>query len=144
MPETHCPEERKHPEDPRGPSARPSHLTVLVVEDDVTAQRLLEWMLPDAYAVDMVRNASDALDALRQTTYDVVLMDIELNGSSSGVDVLNAMSEDTAATTRIMAVTAYAMPGDREKFLAAGFDAYLAKPFTRDQFMTAFADLLAV
>lgn len=120
----------------------PSHQTVLVVEDDTSAQELIRWFLPETYDVDFAASASAARDALAQHSYDLVLMDIDLGGQRSGIDVLNDMPAQTESKSRVLAVTAYAMPGDRERLLNAGFDGYLAKPFTHTRFLDALADVL--
>ncbi len=121
----------------------PSNMAVLAVENDVSAQQLFRWMLPDTYALDTVRSAAAAQKAIRRAPYDVVLMDIDLDGPDSGLDVLQAMPKEVIDTTQVLAVTAYAMPGDRERFMEAGFDGYLAKPFTQDQFTQALQALFA-
>ena len=94
----------------------PSNLAVLAVENDASAQQLFRWMLPDTYALDTVRSAAAAQQAMPKEVID---------------------------TTQVLAVTAYAMPGDRGRFLEAGFDGYLAKPFTQDQFTQALQALFA-
>ena len=61
-------------------------------------------------------------------------MDINLGTQETGVDVLHRIRERAAyRTTPVIAVTAYALPGDRERFLEEGFDDYIGKPFTRQQ-----------
>jgi CheY-like chemotaxis protein len=131
------------PDDADGPeSDLPTEQAVLVVEDDASAQELMRWLLPATYEVDYVDSAAAAQDALEQQSYDLILMDIDLGGRRSGVDVLNSMPEEAATAAKTLAVTAYAMPGDRERLLEAGFHGYLAKPFTRDRFLHAIADVL--
>ena len=130
-------------DDPSGDAPDlPTNQTVLVVEDDLSAQKLMRWFLPETYEVKFVASASAAHDALTQHSYDLVLMDIDLGGKRSGIDVLNDMPEEAVTTTKVLAVTAYAMPGDRERLLDAGFDGYLAKPFTRARFLGALAGVL--
>ena len=119
----------------------PTDQAVLVVEDDTSAQELMRWFLPETYDVDFVSSAPAAQEALENEPYDLILMDIDLGGRRSGIDVLNGMEEEAIVATKVLAVTAYAMPGDRERLLDAGFDGYLAKPFTKDQFLRAFARL---
>ncbi len=67
----------------------------------------------------------------RPGPYDVVLLDITLGtGMMSGVELLPRLRERAAFTEALfVAVTAYALPGDEERFLSAGFDRYVAKPF---------------
>lgn len=136
---------RGHKKTRQQPNARditlPADLRVLVVENDASTRELIGLLLPDTYAVDDVSSAPAARDAIAAQSYDAVLMDIDLNGSESGVDLMRALPENKLDATPVLAVTAYAMPGDREKMLNAGFDGYLAKPFTKDQFLRAFARL---
>lgn len=120
----------------------PVEQVVLIVEDDPSAQELMQWFLPGAYDVDTVATATAANDIVARRSYDLILMDIDLDGSESGVDVLNGLPDEVKASTTVVAVTAYAMPGDRERLLKAGFDGYLAKPFTRHHFLDTLAKVL--
>lgn len=121
----------------------PVEQAILIVEDDTSAQGLMQWFLPGAYDVDVVATATAAHDVMARRSYDLVLMDIDLGGRESGVDVLDGLPDDARASTTVVAVTAYAMPGDRERLLGAGFDGYLAKPFTRHRFLNALAEVLS-
>lgn len=72
-------------------------------------------------------DGEQALENIDQDKPDMILMDIQLAGAMSGLDVVQKLRSDGCALP-IIAVTAYAMLGDRERFLAAGCDDYLAKP----------------
>ena len=62
---------------------------------------------------------------------DVALVDINLGGGMNGMELLAELRRRPACQhTHVVAMTAYALPGDEERFLAAGFDRYIAKPFT--------------
>jgi CheY-like chemotaxis protein len=79
----------------------------------------------------------------RDTTYDAILMDIHLSDEASGVDVMEHLrSMPEYRHTPIIALTAFALPGDRERFLSAGFSGYLGKPFTKPQLEAALAEAL--
>lgn len=103
---------------------------VLVVEDNVETATLMQELLGARLDLTAV---SDGVSALRQTqehTFDMVLLDINLGGQVSGVDVLRGLrAQPVYKDIPIAAITAYALPGDRESFLEMGFDAYLPKPF---------------
>ena len=107
---------------------------ILAVEDSPEIQMLLEYMLGDIYDVETSPNEDGALTMARQKPYDLVLMDINLGGGRTGEDVMTSLREVPGyADTPIVAMTAYALLEDRERFLEAGFDGYLSKPFTMRQ-----------
>ncbi len=105
---------------------------LLVVEDNPDTLTLLRYMLQAEYTLAMANNVEDALSAADAQSFDLFLFDINLGEERSGVDLLRLLRDRPAfAATPAVALTAYAMPGDRERFLAAGFTGYLSKPFTR-------------
>lgn len=111
---------------------------LLVVEDERDVRVLLQHMVRERYRSDAVPSARAAFRKAEQETYDGFLIDITLHGKRNGVDVLEGLrDQERYQNTPMIAVTAHAMPGDRERFLQAGFDAYLSKPFRQ-------ADLLAL
>ena len=130
----------------KAPEAAPRHpagkhslwpARVLAVDDNPAMLYLLERFLeemPEASEVDTAEDEESALALARRQRYDVVLLDINLGVIRTGVDVLQALRQlPEYAMVPAVAVTAYALPGDRERFLEAGFDAYLSKPFTEEQ-----------
>jgi len=105
---------------------------ILVLDDNVDTLALIRHQLRGRYNVETVSDVETALDRARSQTFDAFLLDINLGNGHDGIDVLHALRElDRYLNVPIVAVSAYALPGDRERFLAAGFDAYLEKPFTR-------------
>jgi CheY-like chemotaxis protein len=115
---------------------------ILVVEDTPETQVLIERILSPHHEVEMVETADAALTAAQRdrplgaAPFDVVLLDINLDGTTSGLDLLPKLRTlPNFAQTPIIALTAFAMSGDRERFLDAGFDAYLGKPFTSNQLL---------
>ncbi len=102
---------------------------ILVVEDNPQNYELAEFLLEDAgFAVRRAADAGELRRALASGLPDLVLMDIQLPGVDglSLVSEIRALSE--AGALPIVALTAHAMRGDRERFLAAGCDGYISKP----------------
>ena len=102
---------------------------ILVVEDDEKSRRLLADVLGHhGYEVAAVESGEEGLERARRVPPDAALLDIQLPGIS-GFDVLAEMRSWTdRAHLPVVAVTASVMDNDRKRILAAGFDAYVAKP----------------
>jgi len=109
-------------------------LKVLIVEDDPSSRLLAGGVLRRAgHTVAFAETAAEALARLEEQTFDAVLMDIQLPGMD-GVAATRTIRERDRASGRhtvIVALTAFAMKGDRERFLEAGMDGYVSKPFDR-------------
>ena len=117
---------------------------ILAVEDNPETQLLLEHLLKGSYDVDMVPGIEGALDAVENNAYDILLLDINLNEDETGTDLLRLIRErEGMDAVPAVALTAYAMPGDREDFLNKGFDEYVSKPFTRDDLTDAIENTLS-
>jgi len=118
---------------PLAPSAlRP--LRVLVAEDQVVNQRLILRLLTDGgHQPTLAQDGQEALDRLAAEAFDVVLMDVHmpvLDGLTATAR-LREREREAGRHTRVIALTAYAQPADRERCLAAGCDGYLAKPIRK-------------
>lgn len=111
---------------------------ILAVEDNPDTQLLLRYLLRSEYALEVVPHVEDALRAAREGEFDLLVLDINLGEERTGLDLLNELRALPAyENTPALALTAYAMPGDKERFEDAGFEAYIAKPFTRKELHTA-------
>jgi signal transduction histidine kinase len=117
---------------------------VLVVEDDPPSRQLLCAILARrGYVVLEAGSLQEAREVLRHGPLDVVLTDIEI-GDGRGEQVLAAVRATAAlANLPVLATTAYAMQGDRERFLAAGFNGYLSKPIDAQALMAMVDALVA-
>ncbi len=113
-------------------SAAPARLvTILVAEDNVVNQRVAQGLLSRrGHKVTVVNNGREALDALGREAFDLVLMDVQMPemGGFEATAAIRAREQETGGHTRIVAMTAHAMNGDRERCVAAGMDGYLSKP----------------
>jgi two-component system, cell cycle response regulator DivK len=102
---------------------------VLVVEDNEKNMKLFrDVLVATGYRTLEATTGSDAVETAIEHTPDLVLMDIQLP-DLDGVQALQRLRADArTASIPVLALTAQAMQGDRERFLAAGFDGYLSKP----------------
>lgn len=116
---------------------------VAVVEDNADNRLLLQAILHGLYEVHEYESAEAALAAFRAAAPDVVLLDISLPGMS-GVELVEQLRAEPALRhVPVIALTAHAMAGDRETYLAAGFDAYVTKPIVDEGVLLRTLDRLA-
>ncbi len=105
---------------------------IAVVEDNPDNRLLAEAILGGEFDLSMYGDGPTALDGMGRNLPDLVLLDISLPGMD-GVEVLRRIRADEATKALpVIALTANAMAGDRAKYLALGFDDYVAKPITDD------------
>ena len=106
-------------------------LNILVAEDNQVNQMVVMALLaPLEYDIDIVSNGLEAVRAVEQKGYDLVLMDIqmpEMDGPTATAAIRSLRDPERAAVP-IVAITANAMKGDRESYLAAGMNDYVSKP----------------
>ncbi len=103
-------------------------LQVLVVDDNPTNQEVARALLEAIGAlVDTVSSGLEALASLEHRQFDVVLMDIHMPGMS-GIETLEAIRASGRSTLPVVALTADAMSGERDRLLALGFNGYVSKP----------------
>ena len=116
---------------------------LLVVEDHADAREVVVRLLEGRADVDEASTSDQAEAALRTGRHDVVLMDVNLKGDQNGVDLMHLLRRlPHGPITPVAAVTAYALHGDSERLLDAGFDAYLAKPFGRQDLLQLVSQLV--
>lgn len=128
---------------PHLPAAR-GPLRILLVEDNLANQKLAAYILRDrGHDVETAGDGEQAVLLTQQTRYDVILMDVQMP-RMNGLEATEAIRRGASGNrqTPIIAMTAYAMNGDRERCLAAGMDEYLSKPLNAPQ-MIALVERLA-
>ena len=118
--------------------------TVLVVEDNAETQLLLKHILAANYETTVVPSIDAAVQACQEQSFQLLIMDINLGEQRTGTDLLHTLRESPySVTAPAIALTAYAMPGDRKRFEQEGFDAYVSKPFSQDDLLGTVQTCLA-
>ncbi len=113
-------------------------MRILYVEDNATNVILVQRVANmGKHQVINFDDGQTALDQFDQTKPDLVLLDVQLRGGLTGLDIARILRE-RGSTLPIIAVTAYAMKGDRQRCLDAGCDDYLAKPVSVAELVTVF------
>ncbi len=129
--------------DPAKDPASVSGLTILLAEDDamnqMSTKRLLEY---GGHAILAVSDGQEALEALARRDFDLILMDIQMP-NMDGLEATRRIRASGGRHVPIVAMTAYAMVGDRERFLEAGMDDYIAKPVDLDELNQVLARVMA-
>lgn len=127
--------------DPSPTEAGTGLLRILIAEDNPVNQKLVIRLLEKmGHSADLVENGREAIDALQQQRYDVVLMDVqmpEMDGWEATREIHRLWPRE--ARPRIIAVTANAMAGDAERCFEAGMDDYVSKPIRADDLQRALA-----
>ncbi|MBI9113360.1 MAG: response regulator [Maridesulfovibrio ferrireducens] len=113
---------------------------ILIVEDDPLNMELAVKLVGmKGHDVSEAITGEDALDMVKGSDFDLILLDIMLPGID-GLEVLAKLQDDPeTAAIPVIAMTAYAMRGDRERFLNAGCVDYIAKPIDLDEFWRTLA-----
>lgn len=114
--------------------------TILIVEDNALNQQLFAELLEDAgYATLSAGEGLDAFNLARAHRPDLILMDIQLP-AISGLEVTRWLKDDPGLRDiPVIAITAYAMPGDEERMKVGGCEAYIPKPISTANFLETIA-----
>jgi signal transduction histidine kinase/CheY-like chemotaxis protein len=142
-------QERPHAACPDGgwPPPGPAHSSrVLLAEDNPVNQRLVVRILEkQGHRVTLAANGKEAIEALGKEPFDIILMDVQMP-QMTGYEATEAIRRSELGSGRhipIIAMTAHAMKGDREKCLACGMDSYISKPVRARDLLAALEKLSA-
>jgi signal transduction histidine kinase/CheY-like chemotaxis protein len=116
---------------------RRSQVRLLVAEDNQINLRLITLMLQKfGYRADVAANGVEALQAMQRQAYDIILMDVQMPEMDGMEATRRIRQEKNAPQPYIIAVTANVLDDDRRQYMAAGMDAFLAKPYMPDELNT--------
>jgi two-component system, sensor histidine kinase and response regulator len=127
------------------PGARTRPLHILVAEDNATNQRLVTAILEQRHdTVVIAHNGSEAVERTANETFDLILMDVQMPVLSGleATSAIRARERTTGGHVLIIAMTAHAMTGDRERCLEAGMDGYVSKPLRPDELLATIDGLV--
>src|SRR5262245_9499500 len=118
--------------------------TILVVEDNELNMKLFNDLLSShGYKVLKAMDGTAGLQLTRQHRPDLIVMDVQLPGGLSGLDVTRSLKEDDDfKSIPVIAVTAFAMKGDEQRIRSAGCDAYMPKPISAMRFLESIKGFL--
>ena len=113
-----------------------SSLRCLYIEDQVDSQILFKVQMKDLRNIQFASSFEEALPLLESSDFDFIIMDINLQGEYNGIDALKVIHQiPKLQKVPVIAVTAYVLPGDKEKFIATGFTDFISKPIFRDKLL---------
>ena len=115
-----------------------SALNCLYIEDQIDSQILFKVQLKELKDIKFAVSFEEALPLLDSNHFDFIVMDINLQGEYNGLDALKIIHKMPGyENIPIIAVTAYVLPGDKEKFIATGFNDFISKPIFREKMIEA-------
>jgi CheY-like chemotaxis protein len=114
--------------------------TIAIVEDNADNRLLLQAILDGLYDLVEYENGTDALAGLAASLPDLVLLDISLPGMDGNEILSRIRADERLSKLPVIALTAHAMSGDREKYLAAGFNDYITKPIVDETLLLSAID----
>ena len=117
---------------------------VLLIDDDIVNHKLTSRMLEGIAHVDCAISGEEGLRLIKCNQYQAILLDIHLGSGINGLAVIKELRQiELYADTPVVALTAYSMVGDKEKFFSMGFTHYLSKPFSQKDITLVINDILS-
>lgn len=116
---------------------------ILSVEDEPAIRIILEYHLQGIYEVTLSTDEEEALEAIESTSFDLLLLNINLDAERGGVEILRTVRDrGDLPDPPAIALTAYALPAEKKNLLKEGFDAHVAKPFTKANLISTIEETL--
>jgi PAS domain S-box-containing protein len=113
-----------------------SSLKCLYIEDQIDSQILFKVQMKELKNIQFAASFEEALPLLESQKFDFIVMDINLQGEYNGLDALKIIQQMSGfQNIPVVAVTAYVLPGDKEKFIATGFTDFISKPIFREKML---------
>jgi len=118
---------------------------ILYVEDDLINALVMQKLLKSEFEVIHSPDGETCMEILEKENFGLILMDINLGkGKMNGVETMHEIkAHPKTKDIRVIAVTSYALPEDRDRFLREGFDAYIPKPVDREALLKTIHQYLA-
>ncbi len=121
-----------------------ANYSCMYVEDQSDSQVLFKSQMRDLKNIQFAASFEDAIPILEQNKFDFIVMDMNLQGEYNGLDALRIIQRmPNNKSVPVIAVTAYVLPGDREKFITAGFSDFISKPVMRDKLVDVLKRIFA-
>jgi len=110
------------------------NLSCLYVEDQIDSQILFKVQMKGLKKIQFANSFEKAIPLLQSSLFDFIIMDINLQGEYNGLDALRSIQKmESHKNVPVVAVTAYVLPGDKDRFITAGFTDFISKPVLRDK-----------
>lgn len=121
-----------------------ANYSCMYVEDQSDSQILFKSQMRDLKNIQFAASFEDAIPVLEKNKFDFIVMDMNLQGEYNGLDALRIIQRmPNNKSVPVIAVTAYVLPGDREKFITAGFSDFISKPVMRDKLVDVLKRIFA-
>lgn len=116
---------------------------LLVVEDDLENQKFLNILLRNTYNVDVCDGAKSFYELINNKTFDIILMDITINGNKDGLQLTRELKANPKfKTIPIVVLSAHAFQKDKDNAYNAGVDQYLTKPILKKYLLEALENVM--
>lgn len=119
---------------------------ILIVEDNAINRRVMKITLQNIVdSIDIAEDGQEAIEKVKENSFDLILMDVQMPvmDGYAATRAIRALEKERGGHVPIIALTAYALRGDRERCLEVGMDTYIAKPFQKEALLTIMARELA-
>jgi len=115
-----------------------SEISCLYLEDQIDSQILFKTQVKEISSIDFSVSLEEAIPLIKSKKYDLVIMDMNLQGEYNGLDALRIIRKMPGYTnTPVIACSAYVLPGDRDKYKQSGFTDFISKPLMREKILKA-------